>query len=249
MELRPYDQQGSDVIFQKAPITFPAFDYYKEQAAMMADYINNIVLTPDNVKDVKKDLAEARKVTDELNRRRILIKKTILEDFNLFEEQVKELGSIITDAEGNLRAKVRDLEDQERKAKEEKIREIWDKRVPMYRIGDLLPDAFHRWLSPQHLNKSESMKKIESSMTEWLERTEKDIATLSGMDNQYLAEYLITLDMSEAISAVNHRKEVLETITESEPEEPTAVFVIKGNKEIKLTELLLRENNIEFIRR
>ena len=45
MELRPYDPQGKDVIFQKAPITFPAFEYYKEQATMMADYINSIELT------------------------------------------------------------------------------------------------------------------------------------------------------------------------------------------------------------
>ena len=251
MELKPYDPQGKDVIFQKAPITFPAFEYYKEQAAMMADYINGIELTEDNVQDVKKDLASVRKVTDELSRRRIAIKNTILEDFNVFESEVKELSAIISDAENNLRAKLKELEEQERKNKEAAILETWNKRASLYQICSLLPDAFHTWLTPQHLNKSTSMKKIESDMTEWLEKTEKEITTLRSMDNEYLVEYLSTLDMSEAIDAVNRRNEIREVVSEPEPEEtePTATFIIKGEKEIKLAELILKENNIEFIRR
>ena len=251
MELRPYDPQGKDVIFQKAPITFPAFEYYKEQATMMADYINGIELTEDNVQDVKKDLASVRKVTDELSRRRIAIKNTILEDFNVFESEVKELSEIISEAESHLRAKLKELEEQERKNKEAAILETWNKRASLYQICSLLPDAFHTWLSPQHLNKSTSMKKIESDMTEWLEKTEKEITTLRSMDNEYLVEYLSTLDMSEAIDAVNRRNEIREVVSEPEPEEtePTATFIIKGEKEIKLAELILKENNIEFIRR
>lgn len=251
MELKPYDPQGKDVIFQKAPITFPAFEYYKEQAIMMADYINGIELTEDNVQDVKKDLASVRKVTDELSRRRIAIKKTILEDFDVFESEVKELSEIISEAESHLRTKLKELEEQERKNKEAAILETWNKRASLYQICSLLPDAFHTWLSPQHLNKSTSMKKIESDMTEWLEKTEKEITTLRSMDSEYLVEYLSTLDMSEAIDAVNRRNEIREVVSEPEPEEtePTATFIIKGEKEIKLAELILKENNIEFIRR
>lgn len=251
MELRPYDPQGKDVIFQKAPITFPAFEYYKEQATMMADYINSIELTEDNVQDVKKDLASVRKVTDELSRRRIAIKKTILEDFDVFESEVKELSKIISEAESHLRTKLKELEEQERKNKEAAILETWNKRASLYQICSLLPDAFHTWLTPQHLNKSTSMKKIESDMTEWLEKTEKEITMLRSMDNEYLVEYLSTLDMSEAIDAVNRRNEIREVVSEPEPEEtePTATFIIKGEKEIKLAELILKENNIEFIRR
>lgn len=249
MELRPYDPRGTDVVFQKAPITFPAFDYYRQQATKMAEYINSIALTEDNVKEVKKDLASARKITDELNKRRIAIKKTILEDFDIFENEVKELSGIISEAENSLREKVKELEENERREKEECIFEIWNKRASLYQIHDLLPDAFHEWLTPQHLNKSVSLKKVESDMTEWLEKTEREITTLRSLGNEYLVEYLGSLDMSGAIEAVNRRNEIRETLNEAEDDEHTATFIITGEKEIKLTELLLKENNIEFIRR
>lgn len=251
MELKPYDPQGQDVLFQKAPIAFPAFDYYRQQAVKMAEYINSIELTEDNVQSVKKDLASVRKVTDELSKRRIAIKKTILEDFDVFESEVRELSGIISEAENNLRSKVKDLEEKEREVKEKKILEIWNKRAPLYQIYNLLQDAFRRWLTPQHLNKSVTLKKVESDMTDWLENTEREITAIRSMGDEYLVEYLVTLDMSEAIDEVNRRHEIRETINDTEPEEEecTAVFIIKGEKEIKLTELLLKENNIEFIRR
>lgn len=249
MELKPYSQ-GTDVMFKKATVTFPAFDYYKEQAEQIAEYIDSIELTEENVKEVKKDLAGIRKITDELSDRRIGIKKKILEDFEIFNTQVKEITDVISDAENNLRLKVKILEEREREEKKQNIRDLWNKRITSYQIKDLMPNAFDRWLSPSYLNKTASMKKIESDMITWLEKTENDITVLKSMDSDYLVEYLDTLDVSTAIKAVDRRRAIKEAVQEPvEEEEVAATFIIKGDKEIKLTELLLKENGIKFIRR
>ena len=45
--------KGPDVSFKAAPVAFPAYETYKQQAMMAADYIRSIDLSEDNVKQVK----------------------------------------------------------------------------------------------------------------------------------------------------------------------------------------------------
>lgn len=250
-----WDPSQPDVTCNKALVKFPAFEHYKQQAQQIARYINSIVLTDDNVKDVKKDLAAARKVTDGLDKKRIQIKNAILEEYVGFESQVKELQGIIKEAESTLRTKVREMEEEERQAKKVQIREIWDKRYPLYEISQYLTpdDAFRSWLTPQHLNKSTSIKSIEKEMVEWLEATDKDVSTVKSMGDDYLIEYIGCLNLPDAISAVNLRNEIKMEIEQGEYEEitseTTATFIITGEKNIKLTELLLKDNDIEYRKR
>lgn len=250
MQFEIWDQSKPDVSFTPASVTFPAFEFYRVQAQRIADEILNTEVTEENVAEVKKLLADARKVTDGLNKRRIEIKKEILKDFDDFEDQVKTLAMIISDADNEVRAMVRQLDEEERDKKEAVIRELWNKRVTGYQIGDLAPNAFSTWLTPQMLNKSTSMKAVETDMVEWLEASEKAIDTLKSMDDEYLVEYLGCFDFASAVAAVNNRNEMRTRITNTKDEdtEEKAVFVVYGKKDIKLTESLLNENEIEYQR-
>ena len=100
--------------YSPAVVKFDKFEYYKEQANEIAEYINTTVLTNDNIKEVKKDLADARKVVKGLDKIRIELRKELLVSFNDFEKQVKEIQKIIDDADTNLRDQVKALEEQER---------------------------------------------------------------------------------------------------------------------------------------
>lgn len=250
MQFEIWDQSKPDVSFTPASVTFPAFEFYRVQAQRIADEILNTEVTEENIADVKKLLADARKVTDGLNQRRIEIKKEILRDYEDFEDQVKTLALIISDADHEVRAMVRQLDEAERDKKKEVIRELWNKRVTGYQIGDLAPNAFDTWLSPHMLNKSTSMKAVETDMVEWLEASEKAIDTLKSMDDEYLVEYLGCFDFASAVAAVNNRNEMrtLITNTKDEDTEEKAIFVVYGKKDIKLTESLLNENEIEYQR-
>ena len=248
MEYEVWNKEEPDVKYSTGLVAFPAFEFYKTQAQRIAEQIKETVVTEENAKDIKKLLADARKVTTSLDQRRIAIKKEILKDYDEFESQIKELTEIINEADNDVRSKVRLMEEQEREVKKEAIKELWDKRIVQYQISDLCPEAFDHFLIPSYLNKTMSMKNVEKEMVTWLEDTEKAINTLKGMDDEYLVEYIGCLDMATAINAVNERTKIRETIGETS-EEDTAIFVITGKKNIKLVEMLLNENEIDFIRK
>ena len=236
-----------DIQFKPAEIQFPRFEELKQNALILADRIQQVEVTEENIKEVKKDLAQVRKLVTELNNRRKLVKAEILKDYNTFESQIKEIDGIISDAEGVVRDQTRQIEQAERDRKHDAIREVWDKRVGQYTLSNY-GDFFERWLQPQHLNKTTTMKSIEEDMVKWLEDRQKDIDVLLTMDGEYFVEYIDSLDLAAAIQTVNHRKEVRNMVQDDEDPDDTAIFVITGAKDIKLTEALLKENEIEYRR-
>ena len=244
------DEQTPDVKYQVAKVTFDSFPEYKAKCLLIAEHIRNTEVTEDNLPEVKKELAAARKITDELNSRKVQIKKIILSDYTIFEGEVKELKGIIDEADGELRGKVNALEEQARDRKKEGIRQVFLKRIGQYQIGTLIPDAFDRWWHEDLANKSKSMKAVEADMVDWLEGTEKDITTLKGMDKEILVEYLDTMDLAAAIQTVNARNARRQAVEaqpdDTVPEEQVAVFRVYGQKDIALAEMLLKDNNIKY---
>ena len=250
LKFEVWDTDTPDVAFKPAQIMFPAYEFYKGQAEQIAEYVSKIEPTEANVKEVKKTLAQSRKLVKALSDRRIQIKRDLLADFSEFEAQVKEISGIVDAADATVRDKVRALEEAEREQKRLAILDLWNKRVGGYRICDLVPDLFDTWLQPRFLNSSTTMKTVETEMTEFLEQTEQAMNALDNFDEEYRVEYLGTLNLAEAIEAVRRREEVRDLVR-GEPEEETeetATFIIKGKKNIKLAEIVLSENEIDYVK-
>lgn len=244
----------SEQIRVVAPIvTFEEYEKLKSQAAVIAENLLAIKVTEENVKSAKKVLAEVNKRVALLNQQRIAIKNEILKPYDSMAAQVKEIESIVKIAEDRVREQVRELEETEREKKRVDLETIWADRIGMYEYAKVL--NISDWIEPMHLNKTQTVKKSEEEMTAFLERSERDIETLSGMASadDLIHEYRQSKDMASAIQTVAERKrkiaeqtQVLKASVETiEPEE--FLFVVIGEKDKKLTELLLKENGIEFI--
>lgn len=246
-------EREDDVTYDIPQVNFPAYEEYKEKAYAVADHIYHMDVTPENIKEAKATLAKSRKLTDRLNQARIEMKKKILMNYNVFEEQVKEIVGIIDDADKEVRAKVKDLEEKERQQKKDAIHELWLKRIPAYDydlLNAVLPNAFDRWLTPKHLNKTTSMKSVEAEMTAWIQKTITEITTLKDMGDDYLEAYTYTGDMAKAIQQVKQREDFLDTLhglKAEDVEEPSQTFIVYGDDNISKAEDLLRRNNIKFI--
>lgn len=246
-------ERENDVTYEVPQVNFPAYEEYKEKAYAVAEYIYSMEATEENIKETKATLAKARKLTDKLNRARIDMKKEILKNYTTFEAQVKEIIGIIDDADKEIRAKVKDMEEAERQRKKAAIYELWLKRIPAYDydlLNAVMPDAFDRWLTPKHLNKSTSMKSIETEVTAWLQKTLTEIGTLRDMGDDYLEAYSYTGDMAAAIKQVQQREDFLDTmhgLKDEDLEEMSQTFVVYGDDNISKAEDLLRRNNIKFI--
>lgn len=242
-------EKQNDVIYEIPAVNFPAYEEYKEKAEAIADYIRTMTVDEDNVKDTKETLAKARKLTDRLNRLRIDMRKELLQNYTVFESQVKEIICIVDEADAELRSKVREMEEDERNKKKAEIYDIWVKRVEQYDLIEAtMPDAFDRWISPKHLNKTTSMKAVEKDMTDWIGKTYKDMLTALSMGKEYLAAYGWQGDLAKAIDIVNAQKasiKNIEGVTEEDEEKGT--FIVYGKKDIELTQLLLNDHHINYV--
>lgn len=250
MEFEIIERQN-DIVYDVPRVDFPAYEEYLDKAQQIADYIRSIEVTQETIKDAKKTLADARKLTDRLNRFRIDMKKEILKNYDTVEAQIKEISGVVDRADKEVRAKVKELDEAERKAKEGELRAIWEKRSAGYEeVIAHIPDAFEKWLQPTHLNKSTALSKAEADMVSWLEATSKDLTAAANMGDEYVVKYVVTGDLASAIEAVNAENVIRTNVVKVEEEqEEKATFEIYGTKDIKLTEMLLEEHEINYTRR
>lgn len=239
------------IIYTPGTVRFPEFEDYIAKAQAVAEVLNSTTLTEENVQEVKLSLANARKIVNALETRRKEVKAAILEPYTVLEKQVKIITGIINSADDELRAKVKEMEEREREEKKGVLREIWDKRIPMYKFPEYISDPFDRWIQPQHTNKTYPISNAEKDMTSWMEQRERDCESIMGMDAAgYIMEaYTQSLDLACAINTGTARKKKVEEINTKVPEskkEPCAIFYITGDTAIKFVELLLKNNNIDY---
>lgn len=251
-ELKPLTP---NLLIQPGVVKLNNFEAIKEQCLMVSDYLNTIEVDAEHIKTAKKMVAEARKITDEMSKRRIAVKKEILKDYDLFEKQVKELASIIDAADRRVRDDVKALEEKERQAKKEEIQNIWNLRIDHYECR-VIPDLFNKWFKESHLNKSVSMNKVEMDMLNFLQSTEQSFKTIQSMDDAdiIMRHFIQTMDLTSAIALMHEErskkeetKKILNTVKQEK--EPVAVFVVAGEKDITFTRLFLSQNGINYTER
>jgi len=238
------------IIVKPGLIEFTEFDRLKSQALQLAENIGQVEVTEETIQFSKKMLAAVNTKIKELEAKRISIKKEMLEPYNTFESQVKEIVTIVKDADNLVRDQVRTLEERERDAKRDQVAEIFGKRIGHYIFGEVF--TFEKFIKPNHLNKSTSIKSVEKEMVDWLEKIDNDLKVIGSLTNSdsVLAEYYDTKDLTTAINIVNDREAIKNTIVASKviknqlPSE--YVIQITDEKDFKLVEMFMQNNNIKY---
>ena len=238
-------------------IEFPGYSDLKGKALQVAKIIRETEVNEETIKTAKKLLAEANKAVKELEDRRIGVKKQMMGPYLEFEDQVKEIVAIVKDADQEVRSKVRELEEIERDNKEQALKEIWNTRMRPYR-DELEFLVFEDWLEPYHLNKSTPISKIEEDMAAFLSAKCSDVIAIKSLENSIdiLDEYTRSLDMALSIQTVTQRIKNKEELNKKYGavnaviDQPTkiTVFYIEDDAQARLAEILLKDNNIKFIK-
>lgn len=239
------------IVYTPGTVRFPEFEDYIAKAQSVAEVLNSTVLTEDNVQEVRMTLANARKIVTALETRRKEVKAAILEPYTVLEKQVKIITGIINSADDELRAKVREMEEREREDKKAVLREIWDKRIELYKFPEYIINPFDRWIQPQHTNKTYPVSNAEKDMTAWMEQRERDCESIMGMEaaGYIMDAYTTSLDLACAITTGVARRRKVEEVNEKVPEsvkEPCAIFYITGETAIQFVEYLFKNNNIKY---
>lgn len=233
-------------------VEFNGFEKLKEEALHLSEQIAEVEVTNENVKVSKKMLAAVNNRVKEIESKRISIKKELLEPYTFFESQVKEIVQIVKDADNTVRQQVRHLEELERNEKEAKITDLFYKRLKQYPnlIEVFKADDF---IDSKHLNKSTSLKSVETGMVTWLEKKDSDLTVIKSIPNSHdvLMEYLDTKDLAIAMNIVNQREEKLQELEKKvtpvkQYEQKQYIITLSDEKDYRLVKLFMQQNNIDY---
>lgn len=232
-------------------IQFEAYESIKQQALELAANIENVEVTDENIKVSKKLLATVNKRVKEMEDHRIAIKKEILQPYNHFENQIKEIVSIVKDADNIVRDQIRELEEKERDEKRSLVEALFEKRIKHYSFGDVF--TFEKFIKPVHLNKSVSMKIIEHEMVGWLEKIDEDLKAINSLPNSdaILTEYYDTKDVGVAIRIVNEREQLKQKMKQTVEPVKKAVsnaynITLSSDTDLMVVEMFMQLKNIKY---
>ena len=232
-------------------ISFKSYQKLKKEALKLSERVSDVKVTEENVKESKKLVAAVAKRIKELQDQRILIKKTMLEPYEVFEEQVKEIVQIVNESEDLVRTQIRELEEQERETKRAFIEELFNKRISLYSFKNLF--QVEDFLQSKHLNKTSKIESVEKEMVEFLEKIEKDLTLINTMENKerLLSLYLDVKDITIVLTQANQEKARLEQIrasqaVSSKSESKSFTFTVYDEKDFKLIKMFMDQNNIKF---
>lgn len=190
-------------------------------AAKMEEY-KGMVFTAESQPEAKRTVASLRKLKKAMNDRRIEIKKTFMAPYTNFEAQVKELDKLIDEPIDFISGQIEEFERRRVEAKKAMICEIYTgimaehgtvmEYLPLDRIYD------SRWE-----NSTTAQKAITEAITAHVEHVEKDLDTIRAMESEFedkgLAKYRATLELSDAITAMNQYQKQKEEILRRQAEE------------------------------
>ncbi|EAF6697686.1 DUF1351 domain-containing protein [Listeria monocytogenes] len=239
-------------VVKQGSILFPAYKKIKSDSLLLAQQIENIEVTEENVQQSKKLLAAVNKEVKNLESERILIKKEMLEPYNEFEKQVKEIVSIVKTADEMVRQQVTQMEEEEREDKKLVLKRMFEKRIRMYDFKTYF--TFDDFLENRYLNKSLSINKIESEMVEWLTKIETELKVIETMPHadEIIAEYKETKDLAVSAQIVSDRHKAQELIKEAKNDikddqlHTKITFTLFDEKDVKLVEMFMQQNKIKF---
>lgn len=198
------------------------FEEIKAALAAGLEEYKGMVFTAESQPKAKKTVASLRKLKNAVNDRRIEIKKKFMEPYTNFEAQVKELDKLIDEPIDFISGQIEEFERRRVEAKKAMICEIYTgimaehgtvmEYLPLDRIYD------SRWE-----NSTTTQKTITEAITAHVEHVEKDLDTIRAMESEFedkgLAKYRATLELSDAITAMNQYQKQKEEILRRQAEE------------------------------
>lgn len=172
-----------------------------EIAAAVAEkmsYYNGLVYSDDQIIEAKKDRAALNKFISALKAKDREIKKLCLQPYEEFHAKMLQIIAQVEEPAALIDRQVKDYEDGQKAAKLEAIRELFNAKgfQPWVTLERIMSDSW--------LNKSYSLKKIESELSSIQHSIGEDILLINQMGEGQpaaLREYQRSMDKTKAVEA------------------------------------------------
>lgn len=159
-----------------------------------------LVYTEDTVSDAKNDRAALRKLLNEIEDRRKLVKKKCMEPYEAFESDLKDVTVLIKEQISIIDGQVKEYENSVKEEKKARLQGVYTEAIG--ELAEVLP--FERVFEAQYLNVSFKESKAATEIQEKIQRVKSDLAAIDALDSKYKLNakdvYVRTLDMSKAMA-------------------------------------------------
>lgn len=166
--------------------------------------------TEENYKEIKKIRSELNKEKADLESRRKYIKSSILAPYEQFEKTYKDcVGNLYDEADRVLAEKIRYVEDEIKRRKEEAIR-IW---FDEYRQSVGLTDEYATFeRSGIKIGMSSTMKSLQEAGKSFIDKVASDLLMIETQEHadEILVEYKKSLSVQDAVVMVSSRHKAIE---------------------------------------
>ena len=198
------------------------FEEIKAALAAGLEEYKGMVFTAESQPEAKRTVASLRKLKKAMNDRRIEIKKTFMVPYTNFEAQVKELDKLIDEPIDFISGQIEEFERRRVEAKKAMICDIYTEIMAEHGTAmEYLP--LDRIYDSRWENSTTTQKAITEAITAHVEHVEKDLDTIRAMESEFedkgLAKYKATLELSDAITAMDQYQKQKEEILRRQAEE------------------------------
>ena len=181
----------------------------KDKAAAIKNFYANLVISEDDCKEMKKEMASLNKAKDAVKKYRMDIVKKFNEPLDNFVNSAKETEKILTETYDSLKGQIKKFEDETLNKKTEEVKAYYEEYAQSLHI-DFVP--FEN--SGLSVTLSASMKSLKEACKSFLDRIDSDIKLINTLEkdliNEILIEYKKSLNVSNAVITVKDRRKALE---------------------------------------
>ena len=180
-----------------------------------AEELSHVVVTKDTFKDCKALKSDINKVSKELDSKRIEIKKEYSKSLTKFEDEVKEINSVIKETSQKIDVQIKVIEEEELKHKKAKLTLVYGEN-----IGNLLEIvSLDSILNPKWENAGEKVEKLSEEIKDSINKIHNELDlidnfgsdfTLNCKDVYIKSGYDLSKAMAEKVRIEQRKKELEE---------------------------------------
>lgn len=214
-------------VVEQLPLIRQYFEEIHKDIAEKTTRAIELVVTEENVKDIKKIRAELNKEYQDYEEKRKEIKRQILAPYEAFERDYKEMVALsFQAADTSLKRKIDASENLIKGTKELKLKEYFEELAEALQLSQFV--KFEQL--DIKINMSDSMKKLMTQVDAKMKSIQNDIMliNLEPYKGDILVEYLIDFNFARAKMLVLKRKEMA---TRFQQEQERVEEVVKEEKE------------------
>lgn len=182
----------------------------KEAVGSITEQYRGLAYTEAQLQEAKADRAKLNAMKNDISARRIQVKNALLEPYNKFEAEVKEVVALIDEPIAMIDEQIVAYEERTKEEKRQTLEKFFtDNRVD---LPELI--TFERIFNPKWLNKSSSLSSCKNDIKKLIKDISADLSAIrSALDERYSVyaeEFYLKREMnlSHALAEANHIQEM-----------------------------------------